>query len=76
MIAHVRDGFLKSVKFLKPGLKPPVLCVGNSLKGYKPRAKDSGKKVHIGDGEKQVAHSYIGVDLWKHSYTLGQICIV
>ena len=61
---------------LKPGLKPPVLCVDNSSKGYKPHAKDSGKKVHIGDGEKEVAHTYLGVDLSKHSYTLGQICIV
>ena len=52
------------------------LCVDNSLKAYKPHAKDSGKEVHIGDGEKGVAHSYLGVDLSKHSYTLGQICIV
>ena len=36
----------------------------------------AGKEVHIGDGEKGVAHSYLGVDLSKHSYTLGQICIV
>ena len=42
-------------------------------KAYKPHAKDSGKEVHIGDGEKGVAHSYLGVDLSKHSYTLGQI---
>ena len=32
-------------------------------KAYKPHAKDSGKEVHIGDGEKGVAHSYLGVDL-------------
>ena len=38
---------------LKPGLKPPVLCVDNSLKGYKPHAKDSGQEVYIGDGEKK-----------------------
>ena len=30
----------------------------NSLKEYKPHAKDSGKEVHIGDGEKGVAHSF------------------
>ena len=34
------------------------------------------KKVYIGDGEKEVAHSYLAVDLSKHSYTLGQICII
>ena len=45
-------------------------------KAYKPRAKDNVKEVHIGDGEKGVAHSYLRVDLSKHSYTLGQICIV
>ena len=44
-------------------------------KTYKPHAKDGGKEVHIGDGEKGVSHSYLGVDLSKHSYTLGQICI-
>ena len=43
---------------LKPDLKRPVLCVDNSLKAYKPHAKDSGKEVHIGDGEKGVAHSF------------------
>ena len=45
-------------------------------KAYKPHAKDSGKEVYIGDGEKGVAHNYLGVDLSKHSYTLGQIFIV
>ena len=35
----------------------------------------SGKEVHISDGEKEVAHSYLGMDLSKHSYTLGQICL-
>ena len=38
-------------------------------KVYKPHAKDSKKEVHIGDGEKGVAHSYLGVDLSKHSYS-------
>ena len=38
-------------------------------KAYKPHAKDSGKEVHVGDGEKGVANSYLGVDLSKHSYT-------
>ena len=61
---------------LKPGLIRPVLCVDNDLKAYKPHVKDSEKEVDIGDGEKGVAHSYLGVDLSKHSYTLGQICIV
>ena len=75
--------FLVPVPFLRPGLISrdctiilPVLCVDNSLKGYKPHAKDSGKRVHVGDEEKEVAHSYLGVDLSKYSYTLGQICIV
>ena len=62
--------FFKSVKFLNQ-------CVSITVKKvFKPHAKDSGKEVHIGDGEKGVAHSYLGVDLSKHSYTLGQICIV
>ena len=34
-------------------------------KAYKPHAKESGKEVHIGDGEKGVAHSYLGVNLSK-----------
>ena len=38
--------------------------------------KTVGRKMHIGDGEIDVAHSYLGVDLSKHSYTLGQICIL
>ena len=42
----------------------------------KKKSMVSGKEVHIGDGEKGVAHSYLGVDLSKHSYTLGQICTV
>ena len=38
--------------------------------------KTVGGKCTSADGEKGVAHSYLGVDLSKHSYTLGQICIV
>ena len=57
--------FFKSVKFLNQTLNDQFYD-----------AKDSGKEVHIGDEEKGVAHSYLGVDLSKHSYTLGQICIV
>ena len=44
-------------------------------KAYKPHAKDSGKEVHIGDGEKGVAHSYLGVDLSTHSYTLDRYAL-
>ena len=45
-------------------------------KAYKSHAKDSGKKVHIGDGEKGVAHSYLGVQEYKNVSKDPQICIV
>ena len=57
---------------LNPGLIQPVLCADNSLKEYKPHAKDSEKEMDIGEGEKGVVHSYLRVDI----YTPGHICIV
>ena len=66
----------KSVTFLNQALNGQFQVSITVKKAYKPHAKDSGKEVEIGDGGKGVAHSYLGVDLSKHSYTLGQICIV
>ena len=68
--------FFKSVKFLNQALNGQFYASITVKKAYKLHAKDNGKEVHIGDGEKGVAHSYLGVDLSKHFYTLGQICIV
>ena len=38
---------------LNPGVIRPVLCADNSLKAYKPHAKESGKEGDIGEGGKR-----------------------
>ena len=51
--------FFSISQVLNPGLIQPVLCADNSLKEYKPHAKDSEKEVDIGEGEKGVVYSYL-----------------
>ena len=50
--------------------------VSQVLNPGKPRVKNTGKEVDIGQREKGVTLSYLGVDISKNSYTLGQVCIV
>ena len=59
MIAHVRNVFVLISQVLNQGVIQPVLCADNSLKAYKPHAKDSEKEMDIGEGEKGVVHSYL-----------------
>ena len=60
MLAHVRGGFYGQ----------------SSAYPGQPLVKDTGKEVDIGEGEKGVTLSYLGVDISKNSYTLEQVCIV
>ena len=52
-----------------------VFMVNQVLNPGQPLAKDTGKEVDFGEGEKGVTISYLVVDISKISYTFGQVAL-